>query len=179
MILLSSGVLVIADFNPIEQSYGGAPPGPVYSPPRDKPPIPQGWIPQFDQQHQRWYYVEEASGRSQWEAPGFNAGGGGSDTRGGPDPSYGGAPGYGGGAPGYGGGAPGYGSPPPPQQYGGYPGSSPYPQQQQQEKKSGSSGMLLGAAGGLAAGAVGGALLANALGSSSSILPLRHQKQDD
>ncbi|KAK8119134.1 uncharacterized protein PG998_003760 [Apiospora kogelbergensis] len=126
-------------------------PGPVYSPPRDKPPIPQGWIPQFDQQHQRWYYVEEASGRSQWEAPGFNSGGG-SDTRG-HDPSYGG-----------GGGGPGYGAPPP-QQYGGYPGSSPYPQQQEKQK-SGSSGMLLGAAGGIAAGAVGGALLANALDDS-------------
>lgn len=156
--------LLIADSNITEQSYGGAPPGPVYSPPRDKPPIPQGWIPQFDQQYQRWYYVEEASGRSQWEAPGFNAGGG-SDTRG--DPSHGGAPSYGGG-PGYGG-APGYGAPPP-QQYGGYPGGSPYPQQQEKQK-SGSSGMLLGAAGGIAAGAVGGALLANALGSSGFILP--------
>lgn len=151
---LLSRAFLSADFDLTEQSYGGAPPGPVYSPPRDKPPIPQGWIPQFDQQHQRWYYVEEASGRSQWEAPGFNSGGG-SDTRG-HDPSYGG-----------GGGGPGYGAPPP-QQYGGYPGSSPYPQQQEKQK-SGSSGMLLGAAGGIAAGAVGGALLANALGSSGSI----------
>ncbi|KAJ4324381.1 hypothetical protein N0V84_003943, partial [Fusarium piperis] len=37
-----------------------------------------------------------------------------------------------------------------------------------EKKKSGSSGMLLGAAGGLAVGAVGGALIANALNDSDS-----------
>ncbi|KAL1874209.1 hypothetical protein VTK73DRAFT_536 [Phialemonium thermophilum] len=44
---------------------------PVYSPPPDKPPIPAGWIPQYHHHYQRWYYYEEASGRSQWEAPGY------------------------------------------------------------------------------------------------------------
>ncbi|KAH8884093.1 hypothetical protein GQ53DRAFT_752407 [Thozetella sp. PMI_491] len=46
-------------------------PVPVYSPPADKPPIPAGWTPEWDDRYQRWYYVHEASGRSQWVAPGY------------------------------------------------------------------------------------------------------------
>lgn len=46
-------------------------PGPVYSPPPDKPPLPQGWVPQFDREYARWYYFDQATGRSQWEAPGY------------------------------------------------------------------------------------------------------------
>ncbi|EEU45249.1 uncharacterized protein NECHADRAFT_93840 [Fusarium vanettenii 77-13-4] len=187
-----------------ESQYYAAPPQPQYQPPSDKPPLPEGWTAQFDQQHQRWYYVEVATGRTQWEAPGQHApppamvvvtevllamaallamGGYGS-----PSPGYGGygspppPAGYGsppppggyGGAPGYGSpspyGAPGYGAP-----GGGYPhqdgGHNPYGNEGErggEKKKSGSSGMLLGAAGGLAVGAVGGALIANALDDSDS-----------
>ncbi|KAF4978342.1 hypothetical protein FZEAL_5264, partial [Fusarium zealandicum] len=56
-----------------EGGHGGAPPQPAYQPPSDKPPLPEGWTAQFDQQHQRWYYVEVATGRTQWEAPGHHA----------------------------------------------------------------------------------------------------------
>ena len=30
-----------------------------------------GWAPCWDDEYERWYYVEEATGRAQWEAPGF------------------------------------------------------------------------------------------------------------
>ncbi|KAF4467471.1 WW domain-containing, partial [Fusarium albosuccineum] len=55
---------------PPPSQYYAAPPQPHYQPPSDKPPLPEGWTAQFDQQHQRWYYVEVATGRTQWEAPG-------------------------------------------------------------------------------------------------------------
>ncbi|PWI68227.1 hypothetical protein PCL_01996 [Purpureocillium lilacinum] len=136
--------------NPPPAQYVASPPPPAYQPPSDKPPIPSGWTPLFDQSHQRWYYVEEATGRSQWEAPGYTPPAG-DDSRAGF-------------------GAPtGYGAPagPPPPGYGG--GGGGYDQQPSQEKKgSGKGGMLLGAAGGLAAGAVGGALLHHALSDSDS-----------
>ncbi|KAI1142853.1 hypothetical protein F5Y05DRAFT_133840 [Hypoxylon sp. FL0543] len=152
--------------------------GPVYSPPPDKPPIPAGWIPQFDQQYQRWFYYEQATGRSQWEAPGYHAA-----SQGGEDRSWGShgesgypshaAPGYGypsheshgyeshgdhgkHGDYGYGHGEHGYGH-----QSGGGHGDEKH------KKKNGHGGLLLGAAGGLAVGAIGGALLANALDDSS------------
>ncbi|KAF4332109.1 hypothetical protein FBEOM_14100, partial [Fusarium beomiforme] len=114
---------------PPPAQYYAAPPQPAYQPPSDKPPLPEGWTSQFDQQSQRWYYVELATGRTQWEAPGQHY------TRPSPlidsrPPMYshpsdgsrsytGGAPGYGSPTPGYGG-APGYGSPAP--GYGGTPG---------------------------------------------------------
>lgn len=148
----------------------------------------------WDDEYQRWYYVEEATGRSQWEAPGFErsslASGGEQETRGYGDSSYsappqqyggGGYGGYGGGhsgggAPDYGyGGQPqqqygGYQQPPPPQSYGGYD------QHQQQayggepvkEKKKDNSGLYMGAAAGLAVGAIGGAVIAHELGKFSS-----------
>lgn len=134
-------------------------------PPVGKPPIPEGWTPQFDQQYQRWYYYEHASGRSQWEAPGYQHHPLG-DPRG-PDAPQGG---YQGGGHFYG-----QAGPAGPQSYGGgyergdhggYSGSNPYGGEggKEKKKKSSSSGMLLGAAGGLAVGAAGGALLAHALG---------------
>ncbi|KAL2163181.1 hypothetical protein VTH06DRAFT_5237, partial [Thermothelomyces fergusii] len=49
----------------------GPRPPPPYNPPADKPPIPSGWKPCWDDHYQRWFYVEEHSGRSQWEAPGY------------------------------------------------------------------------------------------------------------
>ena len=90
--------------------------------------------------------VEEATGRSQWEAPGYNhsGGGGGKDDRG-----HGSAPsGY------------------PPSGYG--TGHGDYrdghkEKDEEKKKKSGKGGVLLGAAGGLAVGAVAGAVIAHKL----------------
>ncbi|KAH8905721.1 hypothetical protein BR93DRAFT_959431 [Coniochaeta sp. PMI_546] len=101
--------------------------GPVYSPPSDKPPIPAGWVPQWDEHYQRWFYHDTATGHSQWEAPGYIP----------PRPPMPGAEGRsvddGGAYHSYGGG-----------------GGGEY----SEKKKSGHGGMLLGAAGGLAAGAL-------------------------
>lgn len=153
---------------PPQQHYQSPPPpssssGPVYSPPPGKPPIPQGWEPQYDNQHQRWYYYEHASGRSQWEAPGYQHQGSG-DTRGYETSGGGGGGGYHGGGVPYGGGYNQHGS----------SGGQGYehdrgdnnnnPYGQSAKKKSSSSGMLLAGTGGLAVGAIGGAMLANALG---------------
>ncbi|KAL6705104.1 hypothetical protein ACN47E_007363 [Coniothyrium glycines] len=33
--------------------------------------LPQGWRQEFDHQSQRWYYIDSASGRSQWEPPSY------------------------------------------------------------------------------------------------------------
>lgn len=33
------------------------------------PPAPNGWSQEFDTQTQRWYYIERATGRSQWDPP--------------------------------------------------------------------------------------------------------------
>ncbi|KAL7948548.1 hypothetical protein V8C42DRAFT_314812 [Trichoderma barbatum] len=53
--------------------YYASPPQPTYQPPSDKPPLPQGWIPLFDQSRQRWYYANKETGVTQWEAPGYIA----------------------------------------------------------------------------------------------------------
>lgn len=128
----------------------GPRPPPPYTPPSDKPPIPSGWTPRWDDQYQRWYYVEEATGRSQWEAPGFDH----SAYRG-----VGDSPG---------------GYAPLPVPYGApSPGSGGYGQSGQGEyrgdhkEKKGHSGMLY-AAGGLAVGAVAGAVIAHELTEHSS-----------
>ncbi|KXX76792.1 WW domain-containing protein WWM1 [Madurella mycetomatis] len=157
----------------------GPRPPPPYTPPADKPPIPAGWTPRWDDHYQRWYYVEDATGRSQWEAPGYNP-----ETYSGEDVSRGHGTRY---SPaGYGGHYSEHGSQNP--VYGGqYPGSDSYqsgygghysgrdshsdPYSSDRKKgKKGSSGMLLGAAGGLAVGAVAGAVIAHEIteGDSSS-----------
>ncbi len=147
-----------------QQSYGGPPPPsqePVYSHPEGKPPLPHGWVPQWDAKYQRWYYAEEATGHTQWEAPGAR----GPDSRGWAPPSDQGAPPHG--APSYGGygqgphdsdtrGSSGYGQ----HGDGGYGGYHDGGQPVEKKKK---DHTLLYAAGGLAAGAIGGALIANAL----------------
>ncbi|KAI1737839.1 hypothetical protein F4680DRAFT_427207 [Xylaria scruposa] len=147
-----------------QRDYNNPPPpsqDPVYTHPEGKPPLPHGWIPQWDRQYQRWYYAEEATGRTQWEAPGGRS----FENRGyGPSGDYNqsshGTPGY--------------------QSYGhdsghdsrGYDahGSSGYPPHpgygEAPAEKPKKDKTLLYAAGGLAAGAIGGALIANALNDS-------------
>lgn len=51
--------------------YGGSP-APPQGPPAPygaPPPMPPGWIQQWDQNSQRWFYIEQATGRSQWDPP--------------------------------------------------------------------------------------------------------------
>jgi len=66
-----------------QQPYGapqgdynrGAPP-PPFGQPHGAPVCPPGWNAQFDQNSQRWYYVEHATGRTSWEMPSGAAVGG-------------------------------------------------------------------------------------------------------
>ncbi|EOA87571.1 hypothetical protein ACJQWK_08656 [Exserohilum turcicum] len=54
-------------------SQGGYPGSPAsfagQHPPPPSPSLPEGWIQDYDAQSQRWYYVEKATGRSQWNPP--------------------------------------------------------------------------------------------------------------
>ncbi|RMZ67410.1 WW Rsp5 WWP [Pyrenophora seminiperda CCB06] len=55
---------------PPQQPYG-QPPTPV-GPPAPygaPPPMPPGWTQQWDQNSQRWFYIEQATGRTQWDPP--------------------------------------------------------------------------------------------------------------
>lgn len=55
---------------PQQQPYGqGTPPVGPPAPMGAPPPMPPGWIQQWDQNSQRWYYVEQATGRTQWDPP--------------------------------------------------------------------------------------------------------------
>lgn len=38
-------------------------------PPPQSPPLPPGWMVQFDQNSQHWYYVDQTTGRTQWDFP--------------------------------------------------------------------------------------------------------------
>jgi hypothetical protein len=56
--------------HPQQQPYGQAPtpvgpPAPYGAP----PPMPPGWTQQWDQNSQRWFYIEQATGRTQWDPP--------------------------------------------------------------------------------------------------------------
>jgi hypothetical protein len=132
-------------------------------------------VAQFDQASGRWYYIEQATGISRWEPPASPAPYGQYDHS--QVPQYAGAYGSQGAYPGQP--APYPGQPP-------YQAQAPYPGQGgyydplmgappggdyshskgEKSDKDDKSKMLLGAAGGLAVGAVGGALVANALGTS-------------
>lgn len=49
---------------PRAQTFNNAPPqGPL---------APKGWSQELDRQSQRWYYIEHATGRSQWDPPSFS-----------------------------------------------------------------------------------------------------------
>lgn len=56
---------------PQQQPYGQGAPTPV-GPPAPygaPPPMPPGWTQQWDQNSQRWFYIEQATGRTQWDPP--------------------------------------------------------------------------------------------------------------
>lgn len=126
------------------REYSGHSSPPVYSPPSDKPAIPSGWAPQFDQQYQRWFYFEHETGRSQWEAPDYippRPPMPGADR--GHDSSYSGYHGGGAGHDGYGGG---------------------YEYEDKPKKSSGTGKAVMAGAGGAVLGLAAGAMLANAFG---------------
>ncbi|MCJ1265718.1 hypothetical protein MMC22_005598 [Lobaria immixta] len=140
-----------------QSSYGQPPtqPSPSWGPPAVNS-LPAGWDKQWDQNSQRWYYIEKATGRTQWDPPVASPGYlplGHDAPRG--DGGYGG--GYGGG----------YNQPTPGPLPGGQFGQQQYPVEEKKKDK-GHGGMIAGAAGGLAVGAVGGALVTNALDDDSS-----------
>ncbi|KAH7420069.1 hypothetical protein BKA64DRAFT_32696 [Cadophora sp. MPI-SDFR-AT-0126] len=145
--------------SPAPSQYGAPPPAPYGSPapqqygtPGGLPPtpqVPQGWQPLWDPVGNRWAYLEQWNSKVNWNVP--------------TGPSYPqqgyesndasrGMGGYGDhGAPGgYGGYQQGY-------QQGGY-------QDPAKAKDDSKKNMMMGAAAGVAVGAVGGVLLANALG---------------
>lgn len=59
---------------PQTQQHYGAPP-PSHASPSGQSTLPAGWITQFDQNSQRWYFVEQATGRTQWDTPAVPHGG--------------------------------------------------------------------------------------------------------
>lgn len=133
--------------------YGGSP-APYGG--SDRPPVPGQWVPLFSEQHQRWYFVE-TTGRSLWDAPTYvppQA----------PMPAYGdyaGSRGAGGDF------APPSG-PPPGGDYRGYGDEQQKPKEDHDKRN-----MMLAAGGALAVGAVGGAILAEALGLSCPSMPAK------
>ncbi|KAJ3244081.1 hypothetical protein HDU78_011479 [Chytriomyces hyalinus] len=59
-----------------QQNYPASQAAPAYqhqAPPMPPPPqaLPPGWVEQHSQQYQRTFYVEVATGRSQWDMPAF------------------------------------------------------------------------------------------------------------
>ena len=137
--------------------YSGPPPSarpPSYPP----PPLPIGWIQEWEPRARRAFYVETATGRSEWTLPDDVSYG--EASRSGPGEYYAPPPP-----------APAY----PPQEYG----APAYPPQdqgyggeyQKEEKKSDTGKILAAGAAGLAIGAVGGAILGHELSMSSLFFP--------
>ncbi|KAI7870577.1 hypothetical protein BDF14DRAFT_1488818 [Spinellus fusiger] len=60
------------------------------------PPLPEGWVALWDQNAQRYYYLETATGKTQWEVPAGHSGG---SQSGGYPPQSGGYPPQSGGYP--------------------------------------------------------------------------------
>lgn len=123
-------------------------------PPGPPPPLPQGWVQEWEPTARHAFYVEQATGRSQWETPyqqpGYSGYNDGSRSVPPPEPQGG------------------YYAPPqgpPPVPYDTRGPSQDYYQQPEPEKKSSNAGKYLAAgAAGLAVGGIGGALIANELG---------------
>lgn len=144
----------------------GGPP-PVVGVPPGAPSSPPGWEPRWDENSQRWYYFEHATGRTQWDSPALSVAGN--------NPPYGGpqSGGYGGdarghgGAPVYGNGPSGHaGAPAGAQAYGLGPPGYGHAAGQQQQAPGKSSAMMYGA-GGLAVGALAGGVIGHELGKST------------
>ncbi|KAL4814966.1 hypothetical protein BDW67DRAFT_165035 [Aspergillus spinulosporus] len=142
--------------------YSSPPPSarpPSYPP----PPLPIGWVQEWEPRARRAFYVETATGRSEWTLPADVSYG--EASRSGPGEYYASPPPAPAPAPAY-----------PPQEYAapayppqgqGYGGEYP-----QEEKKHSDTGKILAAgAAGLAIGAVGGAILGHELSMSSTFLP--------
>ncbi|EEY15126.1 predicted protein [Verticillium alfalfae VaMs.102] len=51
------------EYHPQQSDFGGRGDRPR------SPALPDGWIKRFDERHGRWYYVDETTGTSQWESP--------------------------------------------------------------------------------------------------------------
>ncbi|KAM0325910.1 hypothetical protein ACHAQA_007213 [Verticillium albo-atrum] len=146
------------------------------------PPLPEGWVKRFDERHGKWYYVDETTGTSQWEPPkrSYDDDASRYGAHGSQEQVYdahsgaGEASGYYAGHQ-YGQNAPAYGQQATEDPYGqrsgasygqGYYGGEQQRSGAEEERKSsGYGGALLGVAGGLAVGAIGGALIANAMDS--------------
>ncbi|KAF2835447.1 hypothetical protein M501DRAFT_454246 [Patellaria atrata CBS 101060] len=59
-------------YQPLQHQFS---PPPVASPPSaPPPPLPLGWTCQWDSNNKRAFYIEQATGRTQWEFPGHNPG---------------------------------------------------------------------------------------------------------
>ena len=145
-----------------QYAYGSSHPGqaPQHLPP-GSPPCPPGWSAQWDQNSQRWCYLEQATGRTQWDPPQVHSVAGQHGSAYGVSSGQDASRGYGSDThSAYGQGA----------NHGAY-GQSQYDHSgiggHEKQKKSGSNAMLYGV-GGLAAGAIGGALIVDAL----SALPI-------
>ncbi|KAI4191158.1 MAG: hypothetical protein L6R41_000295 [Letrouitia leprolyta] len=142
-----------------QQTYGAPPSHPPSN--AGPPQLPPGWISQWDPNSQRYYYLEQATGRTQWDPPQpYNQSGFAPPPMGASGVAH--------------------------NSYGGQHGqpSGYYSQEtthtfqdshggvkevtEKKEKKSGKGGMLAAGAGGLAVGAVGGAVLAHEMGEDSS-----------
>lgn len=124
--------------------YGGPPPPQFRPPPGPPPPLPPGWIQEWEPSARRAFFVETATGRSQWEPP-YGPPGGYDGSRGGPGGYYAPPPGP---PPGYGGGG--------------------YPQQGamvvEERRSDGTGKMIAAGVGGLAVGALAGGLIEHEIG---------------
>lgn len=160
-----------------QQQYGAPPPS--HPGPPGQPPLPPGWTTQFDQSSQRWYFVETATGRTQWDPPAMSHGGYAPPPTGGyappptgPSDAYSGDRGHGA-APGAAGGfytqhdQSGYGGSSHDQNAQQYYGdmkkteeTSEKRAEKDKKKDNSTRNMLLAGAGGLAVGGVAGAMLA-------------------
>ncbi|KAL8923100.1 MAG: hypothetical protein Q9208_004784 [Pyrenodesmia sp. 3 TL-2023] len=150
-----------------QQPSYGAPPASHPNPTGGPPSLPPGWVAQWDPNSQRYYFLEQATGRTQWDPPQHFMGSHGAF----PPPSgpLGGPPG----------GPQGYASHDPHGPSGAYysqetkhtvldsHGAKQQEVYEKKEKKTGKGGMLAAGAGGLAVGAVGGAMIGHAMGDDS------------
>ncbi|KAJ5633326.1 hypothetical protein N7490_009665 [Penicillium lividum] len=133
------------DRPPYDRGYSGPPPG-ARPPPGPPPPLPPGWHQEWEPNARRAFWVEDATGRPQWEPP-FGPGMDYSRGPPGPPEPQGGY----------------YNAPPGPPP-GAYdqrgPGGYDYQQQQQQPEQKSNTGKYIAAGlAGVAIGGLGGAFI--------------------